>query len=165
MRRDSALAQTRGEQLFVLVATGKTNHLCVCAQAREVHGHVGRTARLLALVGSANHRHRRLRGDAPHVAPDVFVEHHVAHHQQALGGPFVLDLLDHLAQLLDHLGASDWTAATGDCAAATGAGAAVWVPAGCAPIQSSSIQSQSMWPARMWASWMRAVSREATAKR
>ena len=72
------------------------------AQPGQIHGHIRSASRLLAAMGGAHHWHRRLRRDASHFAPDVLVEHHVAHHQQALAGPFVLDLPDHLMQLFDH---------------------------------------------------------------
>src|SRR4029434_3982806 len=49
---------------------------------------IGRAARIKAVAGHLDHRHRRLGRDAADLAPDEFVEHQVAGNGDALtGGP------------------------------------------------------------------------------
>ena len=106
LRSDSIVPQARVQQLLVLVPAGKADDPCLRAQEGQIHGHVGCAARPSTFVGHSNHRHRRLRRDAPHLAPDVPVEHYVAGHQQALAGPGVLNLANYLMQLFDHRGST-----------------------------------------------------------
>ena len=72
------------------------------AEAGEIHGDVGCAARLLVLVHAAHNGDGRFGRDAPHLAPDVFVEHDVADDEQTLVGPFMLDLVNYPVQLSDH---------------------------------------------------------------
>src|ERR1022692_3135476 len=94
--------KTGVEKLFVLIPASKTDHSGLCTQMGQIHGHVGGPARFFILRDATHDRYRRFRRDAAHFAPDVFVEHHIAHYKQSLVGPFVLDLPDDPVQLSDH---------------------------------------------------------------
>ncbi len=95
-------AEACGQQLFIFVAAGNADNHGLRAQPGQIHGHVGGAAGLLVLMHAAHHGHGRFRGDAPHLAPDVFVEHDVADDEQALVGPFMLDVVDYPVQLSYH---------------------------------------------------------------
>ena len=101
--RDALGSQTLGQQPLVVVASRKADDCSLRAQPRQVHCYVGRATGLPALVRGAHHRDRRLGRDSSHLAPYVFVEHHVAHHQQAFRRPVVLNFLNDGVQVADWL--------------------------------------------------------------
>ena len=68
----------------------------------KIHGDVGRPAGFFILMDAAHYRYRRFRGDATDFAPDIFVEHDIAHDEESFVGPFVLNLPDDPVQLSDH---------------------------------------------------------------
>src|SRR5450755_1104310 len=75
------IAQQSFQGTLVVVATSKAHHGYTRAQAHEIHGHVGRASRLFAATPRAQHRHWRLRRNSLHLAPNILVQHQVAHHQ------------------------------------------------------------------------------------
>ena len=76
-----AFVQQRLQRFLVLIATGETQHCGPRSQTGKIHCHIGRSAGLLAVPASSQHRHRGFRRNSLHLAPYIFVEHHVAHHQ------------------------------------------------------------------------------------
>ncbi len=102
MRCDAVGRKAGGKKALIFVVARESGNHGLRAQMRHIHGDVCRSTRFLVLVDTTHHGDRRLRRDAAYFTPDVLVEHYVAHHQQALVAPFVLDLLDYLMQLADH---------------------------------------------------------------
>jgi len=49
-----------------------------------------------------DYRHRRFGRNAPHISPDIFVEHDVADDKEMLVAPFMLDLVNYIVKLFNH---------------------------------------------------------------
>ncbi len=88
---------------FALVVASNAHNDCLCAEKGHVHGNVCGTAGLFILAQAAHHGHRRLRRDASHFAPDILIQHHVAHNEDPLGSPFVFNGVHDAMQLTNHL--------------------------------------------------------------
>ena len=102
LRKNAVDAQALGEKPLAFVAAGDADNDDLRTQARHVHGDVGCASRLLVVTQAAHDGDGRFRRDALNIAPDVFVEHHIADDEDMLGVPLVLDLVNDTVQLCDH---------------------------------------------------------------
>ena len=93
------IGQQRLQGLLLAISTRKANQRDTRAESGEVHRDIGSAAGLFIVQRGAHHRNRRLGGDALHFAPDVLVEHHVAHDQNARTMPAGLNQREDFTQL------------------------------------------------------------------
>ena len=102
MRCNPHFSQACRKKPLILIAAGQSRNNSFCTQARQIHGYVGRAACLFLVFGTPYHRHRSFRRNAPHIAPDVLVEHDIANHQKPLACPLMFNIMYDLVQFSNH---------------------------------------------------------------
>ena len=95
------IGQQRFQGLLLAISPRKANQRDTRAESGEIHRDIGRAAGFFVAQRSAHDRDRRLGRDALHFAPDVLVEHHVAHDENARTMPAGLNQRQDFTQLGD----------------------------------------------------------------
>ena len=85
----AGLVQQPRQAVRLLVVAADGEQRAARAQGADVARHVRRAAQALVHPGHRHHRHRRLGGDALHLAVPVAVEHGVADHEHPGLGDFI----------------------------------------------------------------------------
>ena len=88
--------QTRTQALARGIISHYSDNARFCTQRDDVGKYIRRAAQMDRLSMDIHHGHRRLRGNAGDVAPDEFIQHYVAEHDNL---PIVHRLNDFLSTL------------------------------------------------------------------
>lgn len=83
---DAAPLQSFAQQIRLRVAAHHPHQQRPAPQAHHVGGHVARAAEHIGAAGGLHHRHGGFGRNAPYLAPDVFIEHHIAGDEHLFAG-------------------------------------------------------------------------------